>query len=265
MQGSYLGPILGSHVRRLGWTRVLVGGLSMYVTIPIIVFFHLTIVVLLYQWTLRPLFGLERVHWANHVRLDRHRIAGLSPIDKFNCEFCGYANGLCTMLNKELDHLSRHSAPIGWWRATVAVGVLLPILPALAVAQFLADAVYGVLISRPLRMARTSAREVDAVLASEGYAASFAKSGQGLLLYVKNFAVRFSMALQQIESAWCPLRYHETREGFVTPQHHALFFGPDEIEAMRRRLSSVGTVLPLEPAEMARACQQVGVPQATSD
>jgi hypothetical protein len=50
------------------------------------------------------------------------------------------------------------------------------------------------------------------------------------------------MALEQIESSWCPLKHFERREGIVYPDHHKKFFGPDEIEAMRQTLMNEGSV-----------------------
>ena len=39
--------------------------------------------------------------------------------------------------------------------------------------------------------------------------------------------------IEQIESAWCPLRHYERREGIVYPAHHARFFGADTIDDLR--------------------------------
>ena len=55
------------------------------------------------------------------------------------------------------------------------------------------------------------------------------------------------MALEQIESSWCPLTHFERREGIVYPEHHRKFFGPNEIDAMRATLSTTGTVSARKP------------------
>ena len=96
-------PIFGSHVRRIGWVRTVVGAFSMYLCIPFLVASHLTSSLILYQWIVRPLFGTKRLPWKNFIIIDRHRIEGIPAFDRFNCMFCGYANGICTLLNKELD------------------------------------------------------------------------------------------------------------------------------------------------------------------
>ena len=63
-----------------------------------------------------------------------------------------------------------------------------------------------------------------------------------LIRVAKNSQLRFAMALEQIESAFCPLRHFEEREGIVYPDHHKRFFGPEQIEEMRQTLMTVGTV-----------------------
>jgi hypothetical protein len=235
-------PIIGSHIKRLGWLRVIVGGGSMYLSVPMFVVAHLSIAVALYQWTLRPLFGVQRVRWADHVIIDRHRIEGLPFLDVFNCWFCGYANGLSTMINTEIDHLSRFSGRLPRWKtvlATVAVAVNLPFLP---IADWVGiRLIYGVMVSRPLGMHRVSHSEVCVLLEREGYGDSFG-AGRSLLLATKNTALRLSLALEQIESSWCPLQHFERRVGVVYPEHHKRFFGPHQLEEMRQVLSTVGTV-----------------------
>ena len=240
---SEMFPIVGTHIKRLGLPRVAVGGLSMYLSIPTWVICHLTLAVALYQWIVRPLFGLPKVRWADHVILDRHRVKELSAFDVLNCWFCGYANGLCTMINTELDHLSQHQGRLAWWKSAVVTVAVLMNLPALVINDyFCVRVVYDLLISRPLGMKRVTHAEAAQVLEHEGYGASFSPIGRSVLRMAKNVFLRVSMALEQIESSWCPLRHFETRNGIVYPAHHEKFFGPDEIEEMRRVLGTAGTV-----------------------
>ena len=245
---SEMFPIVGSHVKRIGLIRTAAGGLSMYLCIPMLVAFHLSIAVLLYQWLLKPLFGLPRVRWADHVIIDRHRIEGLSSFDVFNCWFCGYANGLCTMINTEMDNLSRFNGKLSGWKSVLAVLGAVVNLPIFIFGDlFGIRFLYGILISRPLGMHRVSSSEAAAMLARENYGAQFSPAPRALLRYAKSMFLRFAMALEQIESSWCPLKHYETRMGIVYPEHHQRFFGPTEIEEMRNVLSTVGTVSPRKP------------------
>jgi len=240
-------PIVGSHVRRIGWIRTLAGGLSMYLCIPVLIVLHITGCVALYQWLIRPLLGTPRVRWADHVIIDRHRIAGLSWFDKFNCMFCGYANGLTTMTNMEMDHMARSTAPIALWKVPLLTVLGLLFVPALLIFELSLQVIYNILVSRPLGMHRVTMAQASAMLAHNQYASQYSWLGRFYLRAVKSLVLRFSMGLEQIESSWCPLKHFETREGVVYPSHHEKFFGPHEIEEMRHVLSTVGTVSDRRP------------------
>lgn len=245
---SELFPIVGSHFQRIGVVRTAAGGLSMYLCIPMLVAFHLSVAVILYQWLLKPLFGLPRVRWADHVILDRHRYQELGWFDVFNCWFCGYANGLCTMINTEMDNLSRYQGRLTGARALLAIFGAAVNLPVFIFGDlFGIRFLYDILVSRPLGMHRVSYAEAALVLEHEGYGKQFAPAPRAVLRYAKNMFLRFSMALEQIESSWCPLTHFETRKGVVYPKHHERFFGPGEIERLRQVLSTEGTVSPRKP------------------
>ena len=96
-------------------------------------------------------------------------------------------------------------------------------------------------------MQRVSSKEAGAILEEHGYASQFSPMSRYFLRSSKSSALRFAMALEQIESSWCPLTHFERREGIVYPEHHKRFFGPDEIELMRQTLMSEGTVSPRKP------------------
>jgi len=40
-----------------------------------------------------PLYNLEYVKRSNYIKIDRHKLSYLNPIDKVNCMYCGYVNG----------------------------------------------------------------------------------------------------------------------------------------------------------------------------
>lgn len=240
-------PIFGSHIRRIGWLRTLAGGLPMYLCIPFLIVLHVTTCVVLYQWLLRPLLGTPRVRWADHVIIDRHRIDGMSAFDKFNCMFCGYANGLTTMANMELDHIAQASIPLAWWKRPLLVLACLPFAPLLLMFELALQVIYNLLVSRPLGMHRVSIAEAGHLLARENYAGQYSLLARLPLCMAKSTVLRFAMALEQIESSWCPLKHFETREGIVYPKHHDKFFGPRQIEEMRRVLSTTGTVSDRRP------------------
>lgn len=244
---SLMLPIFGSHIRRIGWARTIVGAFSMYLCVPFLVISHLTSSLILYQWVVRPLFGTKRIAWKDYIIIDRHRIEGIPAFDRFNCMFCGYANGVCTLLNKELDQFDAIEGDIPIGKQILLVFALVLMIPWGLISELSHQIIYNILVSRPLGMHRVSSKEAGAILDEYGYASQFSPITRHFVRSAKSSALRFAMALEQIESSWCPLTHFERREGIVYPDHHKRFFGPDEIEQMRQTLLTEGTVSPRKP------------------
>ena len=246
-QASLLGPIFGSHIQRIGALRTFAGGLPMYLCLPLLVVAHMTVAVALYQWLLRPLLGTKRVRWADYVIIDRQRIRELTWFDKLNCMFCGYANGLNTMINKELDHAAEARKPLALWKRPLLVMLAVLYSPAYVMTELGVQVIYNILVSRPLGMHRVSIAQASQILDKGRYASTHGVIFRTWLRLMKSVNLRFTLGLEQIESSWCPLRHFERREGIVYPEHHKKFFGPDEIERMRIVLSTTGTTSDRKP------------------
>ncbi len=54
----------------------------------------LDLFVSLYQAVCFPIYKIEKVHRHDYISFDRHHLAYLNLIEKINCAFCSYANGL---------------------------------------------------------------------------------------------------------------------------------------------------------------------------
>src|SRR6478735_8143302 len=48
----------------------------------------------LFQAICFPIYGIPRVRRRDYLVFDRHRLDYLTVADKFNCEYCAYANGI---------------------------------------------------------------------------------------------------------------------------------------------------------------------------
>ena len=60
----------------------------------VIPFALLDISLTIYQWICFSAWGIARVTRRNYVVVDRHRLAYLNVIEKLNCVYCGYGNGV---------------------------------------------------------------------------------------------------------------------------------------------------------------------------
>lgn len=59
--------------------------------IPIVI---LDIWIEIYHRICFPLYGLPYVKRRNYVKVDRHKLQYLNPLEKIGCAYCGYANGV---------------------------------------------------------------------------------------------------------------------------------------------------------------------------
>lgn len=237
--------IFGSHAKRLGLTRVMFGGTCMYLSLPFFIIVHTTGLFLMIQCVLTPLFDLKRRDLRNYVIIDRHRISGLTLMDRINCMFCGYANGSLHFLNTWLDDVAERAADLHWFRRLVAGLVLAFYLPILAILQVITlHLIYDLLVAQPLglhSMPRIAGlRKLNGI---STYTKIHFSPFSILLRFEKLFAIRLSFALAQIESSWCPLKHLDRRLEASYPEHHQSFFHADEVADMLATLAEEGSAL----------------------
>jgi hypothetical protein len=72
-----------------------------FIWLPLIALWHLDVMTVIYQAVCFPIYGLEKVKRSDYILVrDRNKLAYLSPIEKLNCMYCGYANGLLMYLKE---------------------------------------------------------------------------------------------------------------------------------------------------------------------
>jgi hypothetical protein len=65
-----------------------------------------------YQAICFPIYGIPKVVRGDYIVLDRHRLRYLNTIEKGNCLYCGYFNGLMGYLSEMAARTERHWCPI---------------------------------------------------------------------------------------------------------------------------------------------------------
>jgi hypothetical protein len=68
--------------------------------------------VTLYQWICFPIYGVARVPRRRYFALDRHKLAYLNGIEKANCTYCSYANGLIAYVREVAARTEQYWCPI---------------------------------------------------------------------------------------------------------------------------------------------------------
>lgn len=59
-----------------------------------------------------PLYGIPRVRRRDHLVFDRAHLAYLNIIEKINCAYCSYANGLASYVKEIVGRTEQYWCPI---------------------------------------------------------------------------------------------------------------------------------------------------------
>lgn len=66
----------------------------------------------LYQSICFPVYGIEKADRSKYIMLDRGRLEYLNWIEGFNCDYCGYANGLIAYAREVSSRTEQYFCPI---------------------------------------------------------------------------------------------------------------------------------------------------------
>lgn len=72
----------------------------------------LDLVVSLYQAVCFPVYGIPRVKRSDYIAIDRHYLAYLNLIEKLNCLYCAYFNGLIAYVGEIAGRTEQYWCPI---------------------------------------------------------------------------------------------------------------------------------------------------------
>ncbi|MFG0265039.1 MAG: hypothetical protein ACF8AM_07775 [Rhodopirellula sp. JB055] len=72
----------------------------------------LDLFVSLYQWICFPVYRVPRVRRREYVVIDRHLLSYLNVIEKLNCVYCGYGNGVLAYASEIAARTEQYWCPI---------------------------------------------------------------------------------------------------------------------------------------------------------
>lgn len=78
----------------------------------IIPFVLLDLFITMYQAICFPIYGIEKVKRGDYFVFDRHHLAYLNAIEKLNCAYCSYGNGLMAYVREIAARTERYWCPI---------------------------------------------------------------------------------------------------------------------------------------------------------
>ena len=79
------------------------------VIVPIVI---LDLFVTLYQATCFPVYGISKVRRRDYIVFDRQNLAYLNALEKLNCAYCSYANGLFAYVREIAARTEQYWCPI---------------------------------------------------------------------------------------------------------------------------------------------------------
>lgn len=68
--------------------------------------------VTLYQWICFPIYKITKVKRSDYIIIDRHRLGYLNAIEKLNCLYCSYFNGLMGYVSEVAARTEQYWCPI---------------------------------------------------------------------------------------------------------------------------------------------------------
>ena len=78
----------------------------------IIPFAILDLFLFMYQSICFPLYGIPKVRRSNYIVIDRHNLGYLNVVEKLNCVYCGYADGLLAYARQIVSRTEMYWCPI---------------------------------------------------------------------------------------------------------------------------------------------------------
>lgn len=72
----------------------------------------LDLCVVIYQAACFPVWGVKKAIRSEYFRLDRHRLVYLNGIERLNCIYCGYANGVIAFAREVAARTEQYFCPI---------------------------------------------------------------------------------------------------------------------------------------------------------
>lgn len=66
----------------------------------------------IYQTVCFPVYGIPKVNRADYISFDRHKLPYLTSIQKVNCAYCSYFNGLISYVREVASRTEQYWCPI---------------------------------------------------------------------------------------------------------------------------------------------------------
>ena len=83
-----------------------------FIYVMIIPFVLLDAFLWIYQWVCFPLYRMPKVKRSHYIVIDRHNLGYLNAIERLNCVYCGYADGLLAYARQIVSRTETYWCPV---------------------------------------------------------------------------------------------------------------------------------------------------------
>lgn len=106
------------YLRSATWATILTAPI---VYSGFIVFMLMDLFLSIYQWICFPVWGIPRIRRSDYLVFDRGDLAYLNAIERFNCFYCSYGNGVAAYLREIAARTEQYWCPIKHARRLLGV------------------------------------------------------------------------------------------------------------------------------------------------
>jgi hypothetical protein len=100
---------LGRYLLEAKWLNIITAPMIWFCVFPIL---FMDVVAEAYQFVCFPIYGIPKVRRRDYIVMDRGRLLYLNSMERFNCVYCGYVNGVIAYVREIAGRTEQHWCPI---------------------------------------------------------------------------------------------------------------------------------------------------------
>ena len=217
--------IFESRMRELGVRRSIIGAFSIYLSFPFLVLFH-AVGICLFIAPVAMMLKLDKYRQNQFIVIDRYKLKSLSLIDKFNCAYCDYANGIATYYQYKIEEYFEYSGIIRRWKKILIYILYQPFMVSVNVYRWHAKYLYEDVVFPVIQHQPLSVKQAIKKISDKRCAIKANNKDIGRLLKKEMvFSVILSDGLSAVESYWCPIKHYNDK-GKIYSEPHKQYFDP---------------------------------------
>jgi len=215
--------IFSSRAKNMGTKNIVIAILAIFSSLPFLVIFHV-FGILFFIMPMSYLLSCNKYKIFDFIGFDRYKLPQLSLIDRLNCLYCSYANGLATYYQFKIRELFSFSGKVNLLTKIIMITLYPLFYLSTQIYRIHSTFTYNTVVF-PIISYRPPS--MKGVIKKEIKNRHFIKAKNALigrlLRKERIFSIVLSNGLSAIETFWCPLKNYRN-DAIIYPNHHSLFY-----------------------------------------